>query len=352
MKNLIIPMGGKSSRFPNLRPKWMLTHPMSGDLMCVESIKGLNLYFFDKIYFTFLKTHEQDYQISKGLEKSLSKLDILDKVKFVILDEQTSSQSETVFKTIKKENITGFIFIKDSDSYFSVKLNDNDNQICYFNLNNIDNINARSKSYLQLDDNNIITNIVEKKVISPYFSVGGYGFKSAEEFCNYYLKIKDYSGECYISNVIFEMVLNSNIFIGTETSNFLDWGTLNDWQDYCNKFSTIFVDLDGTLVTNTSELIPPYIGEGKPLEENIKILRDKYNSGLCKIIITTSRTDEYREITIKELIKYDIKYHSLITGLPHCKRILINDFANSNPFPSANSINLERNTNTLKNYLK
>lgn len=53
MKNLIIPMGGKSSRFPNLRPKWMLTHPMSGDLMCVESIKGLNLYFFDKIYFTF-----------------------------------------------------------------------------------------------------------------------------------------------------------------------------------------------------------------------------------------------------------------------------------------------------------
>ena len=93
MKNLIIPMGGKSSRFPNLRPKWMLTHPMSGDLMCVESIKGLNLYFFDKIYFTFLKTHEQDYQISKGLEKSLSKLDILDKVKFVILDEQTSSQS-------------------------------------------------------------------------------------------------------------------------------------------------------------------------------------------------------------------------------------------------------------------
>ena len=25
--NLIIPMAGKSSRFPNMRPKWMLTHP-------------------------------------------------------------------------------------------------------------------------------------------------------------------------------------------------------------------------------------------------------------------------------------------------------------------------------------
>lgn len=345
-------MGGRSSRFPNLRPKWMLTHPMSGDLMCVESIKGINLDFFDKIYFTFLRSHQDDYQISNGLKKSLSKLNILNKVEFVILDEQTSSQSETVFNTIKKSNIKGFIFIKDSDSYFSVQLSNTNNQICYFNLNNIDNINARSKSYLELDDNNIITNIVEKKVISPYFSVGGYGFNSADEFCDNFLKIKDYTGECYISNVIFEMILNNNIFIGSETSNFLDWGTLNDWQDYCNKFSTIFVDLDGTLVTNTSELIPPYIGEGQPLEDNIKILRDKYESGLYKIIITTSRPDEYREITIKELAKYDIKYNTLITGLPHCKRILINDFANSNPFPSASSINLERNTNTLKNYLR
>ena len=42
MKSLIIPMAGQSSRFPDTRPKWMLTHPMSGDLMCVESLKGIN----------------------------------------------------------------------------------------------------------------------------------------------------------------------------------------------------------------------------------------------------------------------------------------------------------------------
>ena len=32
MKNLIVPIAGKSSRFPNIRPKWMLTHPKSGYL--------------------------------------------------------------------------------------------------------------------------------------------------------------------------------------------------------------------------------------------------------------------------------------------------------------------------------
>ena len=54
MKSLLIPIAGKSTRFPNTRPKWMLTHPKSGYFMGIESIRGINLDFFDKIYFTFL----------------------------------------------------------------------------------------------------------------------------------------------------------------------------------------------------------------------------------------------------------------------------------------------------------
>jgi hypothetical protein len=46
MKNLIIPMAGKSSRFPNMKPKWMLTHPMKNRFMGIESILGLNLRIF------------------------------------------------------------------------------------------------------------------------------------------------------------------------------------------------------------------------------------------------------------------------------------------------------------------
>lgn len=353
MKNLIIPMGGKSSRFPNTRPKWMLTHPMSGDLMCVESIKGINFDFFDKIYFTFLREHEESYNISNGLSKSIESLGISNKCEFVILEEQTSSQSETVYLTLKKCKISGFILIKDSDNYFKMNLNEKEliNQVCFFDLNNIDNINARSKSYLQMDSNRIITNIVEKKVISPYFSVGGYCFKSAEYFCDIFEKMMNLPGECFISNVIFEMILQGDIFTGKETSDFIDWGTLQDWRLYCKKFSTFFIDLDGTLITNTSHLIPPYIGQGKPLEENIEILRNLYKGGFCKIIITTSRPEEYRLSTIEELNKYDIKYDLLIMGLPHCQRVLINDFANSNPYPSAKSINIDRNTNTIKNYI-
>ena len=48
MKNLLIPAAGKSSRFPNMRPKWMLTHP-NGNMMFVESISGLDLSEFENI---------------------------------------------------------------------------------------------------------------------------------------------------------------------------------------------------------------------------------------------------------------------------------------------------------------
>ena len=43
MRSLVIPMAGKSSRFPNMRPKWMLTHPMSNRFMAIESILGLKV---------------------------------------------------------------------------------------------------------------------------------------------------------------------------------------------------------------------------------------------------------------------------------------------------------------------
>jgi len=76
MKSLIIPMAGKSSRFPNMRPKWMLTHPKQNRFMVIESISGLNLEFFDKVYFVVLREHEDTYQFSNGLFVEIAQLGI------------------------------------------------------------------------------------------------------------------------------------------------------------------------------------------------------------------------------------------------------------------------------------
>lgn len=348
-------MGGKSSRFPDMRPKWMLTHPSTGNMMCTESIRGLNIDFFDQIYFVFLKEHEDLYYSSRAIEKSIKNTpdlyERIDSIKTIILENPTGSQPETVYKAIIKENIDGFIYIKDSDGYFKSDIESEDNQVTYFDLSNINEINARSKSYIELDSNNRITNMVEKKVISSTFCVGGYGFKSSEDFCRYYEKIKNLQGECYVSNVIFEMILDGKVFIGNESSDFLDWGTLKSWNDYKSKFYTVFSDLDGTLISNTSHLIPPFIGEGKPLLKNIESLKKiKDNGGF--IVITTSRPEEYRDITESEINQYKIPCDILIMGLPHSQRLIINDFSKSNPYPSCFSVNIQRNSDEIDQYLK
>lgn len=350
MVSLLVPMAGKSTRFPNTRPKWMLSHPGSNRFMGIESITGLNLDFFEKIYFICLKEHESQYQFLNGFETELKKIGIGSKTEIILLDEKTDSQSETVFTAIKKKNITGFVFVKDSDNYFKVNLANQTNQICYFDLNEKDGINARNKSYLDLDTNGIVSNIVEKKIISSNFSVGGYGFSSAEEFCKTYENLKDIEGECYISNIIFEMLLSGKTFFGTCTSNYKDWGTIDDWNKYKQTYKTLFVDLDGTLVTNTSHQFPPYIGEGTPLQKNIDYINKLYSTGRVKIIITTSRPKEYYQKTIDELKDKKIPFDDIVMGLPHAQRILVNDFAKSNPYPSCSALNIPRNNDNLEDY--
>ena len=343
-------MAGRSSRFPNMRPKWMLTHPMTNRFMVTESILGLNLNFFDNIWFICLQEHEDKYQFMKGLVSELDEVGLRAKSNIVLLPEQTDSQSETVYTFLSGQELEGFVFIKDSDGFYRCDVEER-NQVAYFDLNDMDDINARTKSYIELDVNNVITNIVEKKVVSSTFSSGGYGFADAKEFCKTFEKLQDMDGECYISHIIFEMMLSGSTFYGTKTTDFKDWGTLDAWNKYKSQYKCLFVDIDGTLVTNSSIHFPPYVGSGDPLEDNIELLDDLHQQGKVKIILTTSRPERLRQLTLMELQTKGIPYDELIMGLPHCQRVVINDFARSNPYPSCSAINIPRNQNNLKEFL-
>ena len=340
-------MVGNSSRFPNVRPKWLLTHPKSG-FMGTESIKGLNLDSFDKIYFVAQKSHQEKYGFTEGFINEF--YEIKDKIEFVLLDHSTNSQPETVYECIQKVGIKGAILVKDSDNFFEANVKSDGNYVCYFDLNDRDDLNARNKSYLQFDVNGYISNIVEKKVVSSTFSVGGYGFDSADEFCEYFKSCVKLQPELYMSNVIFEMLLHDKKFTGIKTSDYEDWGTLVEWNNYKKTFKTLFIDLDGVLIENTSAYIAPFLGTGKPLEKNIKLLQDLDEKGRTCIIITTSRPYGSHDITVEELKRHKIPHEGLMMNLSHCQRIVVNDFANSNPFPSCSAINIKRDSDTLEEY--
>jgi len=327
----------------------MLSHPMTHRMMVTEAISGLNLDFFDNIYFICLQQHEDKYSFMKGFVAELDDAGLRAKSNIVLLPEQTDSQSETVYTFLSGYDLDGFIFIKDSDGFYRCDVEER-NQVAYFDLNDMDDINARTKSYVDLDVNDVVTNIVEKKVISSTFSSGGYGFADAKQFCKTFEKLQDMDGECYISHIIFEMMLSGSTFYGTKTTDFKDWGTLDAWNKYKSQYKCLFVDIDGTLITNSSHHFPPYIGSGEPIENNIDFLAELYEQGKTKIILTTSRPEKYRQLTVMELQTKGVPYDELVMSLPHCQRVIINDFARSNPYPSCKSINIPRNTDDLKEY--
>ena len=305
---------------------------------------------FNKIYFVCLKEHEDQFGFLKGFTEELDDAGLFSKTEFVFLPEQTKDQPQTVYNAIQQVGIKGPIVIKDSDNFFKVALTAG-NSVCYYDLNTSGLIKPKNKSYLMRDANGNISNIVEKQVISPYFCVGAYSFESAELFCQLLDSLPD-QGERYISNVIFQAILLGKLFEGKVVDNYVDWGTVEDWDRFKRSYATLFVDIDGTLVKNSSSHFPPYIGNSDPLDSNIEILRTLYSSGKFQIILTTSRPEKFRKTTIMQMNRVGMPFNHLIMGLYHSKRIIINDYSKSNPFKSCDSINLKRDSSELKDILR
>jgi len=98
MNTLIVPCAGKSNRFPNMKPKWMLTHP-DGELMIQKALSGLDLNIFDRIIITIVKPHCEKYEADIILKQVF---ETNKKVEICVLDDFTKCASETVFSTLEK----------------------------------------------------------------------------------------------------------------------------------------------------------------------------------------------------------------------------------------------------------
>tara|TARA_R110002012_G_scaffold297055_1_gene494865 strand:- start:3912 stop:4964 length:1053 start_codon:yes stop_codon:yes gene_type:complete len=350
MFTLMLPCAGSSTRYPNMRPKWSLTHP-NGRLMITQGISGIDLSDFDSICMAVLKTDLKKYKLRDAIYDSFKEFDL--DFKLLELDKPTTSQSETVSLMIDKLNIEGNIFIKDCDDYFSVEGLEPDT-VCVYSLQKLDEVIAKNKSYVDIDNNGYVKTIVEKRVISELFCCGGYSFSDANFFSNTFKKLKKSAEEeeIYVSHIIYQQLLDGYKFKIKQVDDYSDWGTLKDWNTYRSQYKTIFMDLDGVLVESSSEYFPPYWGTTDSIQENVSILNKLYESGKVRIIITTSRKSSYKIKTIEQLERLGIKYHDIIFDLLHCERILVNDYSKTNPYPTAKSCNLLRNSNQLGDLLK
>ena len=346
---LILPVAGKSSRFEGMRPKWLLTLP-NGELMIERSLSGIDLENISEIVLIMLEEHEQYINplfLKELLEKKAKNIP----VKIFKLSKGTPSQPATIssyLKTLKKDFS---FFVKDCDNYFQYKPQE-ENNVAYINLGSLKMVDAGSKSYINSNTFGEIELIAEKTIISDKFCCGGYGFYSSALFLKSYEELGgDNNSDLYVSHIIQKNLLEGITYHSYEAFEYEDYGTSNEFQNYSRTVKSIFSDFDGVLVKNSSKFDNPpwqYI----PIKENINYICNYLkNSPYSKLIITTSRPESEKENISNFLRKNDIKCHQIVTDLPHASRILINDFSKTNPFPSATSINIKRNSTNLSDYL-
>ena len=106
---VIIPCAGASSRFPNMRPKYLLTD-YAGRLM----IENAAANYIDKhrVTIVILKEHDERFMARKKLEEAFG-----NKIDIVVLDKPTTGPADTVYQAIKRGrvNVNSPLLIKDCD---------------------------------------------------------------------------------------------------------------------------------------------------------------------------------------------------------------------------------------------
>lgn len=345
MATLIIPCGGKSSRFPNMKPKWLLTHP-DGQLMIQKSLEGIDVSKFDRFIVTIILEHDEKYFASTILKQALKEFNNLE---ICVLDNFTSSASETVYQTLKKMNVVGGFVVKDSDNKVNYNLPDDlGNYIVSFNVTKHPNVgNLPGKSFLVVNNNGIILDIAEKKIISDNVCLGVYSFQSARLFKSAYESVMPlFEGrELFISRIVSYLINEGKYtFTAIEANHFEDWGTIKEWKDVQESHSTFFVDVDGVLLKNVGKYgIKNWDNSNIPIYENLEKLKKLYDNG-AQIVITTARPEKYRDCLEKMLSGFGIKPVAIVMGLNHAPRVIINDFAPTNPYPSCRAISIPRNS--------
>lgn len=348
---LLIPAAGKSSRFPGMRPKWMLTHP-DGKMMIEKVLEDFDYKSFKQTCVIILKDHCEKFEADLILNQAFG-----DSVKLIILDKDTDSCPETIYTAIKKDKIDGQIIIKDTDCLAIPEEIKNDNFVVGLQLTNQHSVkNIQNKSFIVKNDNNIMEDIVEKSIISNNICVGVYSLK-AKSFIDAYEKILNSSlmfntKELYVSHIISHLMINEKkVFHFIPAKKYIDWGTLEDWQAEKQKYKTYIFDIDGVVFYNYGKYgSKNWTNYLKPIEENVSLIKKMSNSG-HEIIFMTSRPKEYIKSIEEYFAKEKINYKTIITNCNHSQRIIINDFATTNPFPSCNSISIARNS-ILSNYIQ
>ena len=249
--NVIIPLCGKGERFAKsyINPK---------PLIKVHN-KEIIFYILDNIYND--TSIEKDVYIIINKNTNCTNIKEIihlkyQNVKFIDIIEETRGAAETIQIGINSiRNIIKYnnLFVLDGDNFYTINIFQlislNDNGIIYFKDDSI----IEQYSYIEIDKNDSVINIMEKSKISNNANTGAYFFKNIKEFMetSFYVIENNimFKNEFYMSVVIKNM-LDTSTFkaIEIEHESYVSLGTPELVNSYIDSTYGFLFDLDGTLI--------------------------------------------------------------------------------------------------------
>lgn len=244
MTTLVIPCMGRKL-FLGL-PQWISEFP-SGETLLENGLNNINLDIYDKIVVVIFKkdlTLPKSVEITKRIERNYPKLI------FCCLDTITQGPAETVYKAINRLKIRGKLIVKDVDAIFKFDFSSYENFIAGINITKYDSdvYNLLQKSFLVLNEQHQILDVIEKNIKSEFISMGMYGFHDVSMFKKAFEQLSDKTypiDKIYISHIISYLIGRyGEVFSYCELKYFYSYDSEHDWIKMLKKYETYIIDLE------------------------------------------------------------------------------------------------------------
>jgi len=345
-RTLLLPCAGRSSRYPGVRPKWMLTLP-EGALALARAAQSLPANSHDRIVAAVRADHEAQYGCVALLKRVFG-----DKIETIVLERETRGPADTVAEMIKRARIAGAIAIKDADSFFDPAPLPETAFVSVCDVRKAPQMsNIGAKSFAVVSTEGRVLKLIEKSLASNFVCVGLYGFDDAARFLDAFSH-SGRDGEIFVSHVMSRAINDGMMVRPHPVENLIDVGTLEDWRRHVRARGTIVTDIDGVVFRNHSRWFAPYWDDAdEPIEENVQVLREWAEEG-AQLVFMTARPEAYRARTEQTLRQLGLKPHALIMDCHHGRRFLVNDHAGTNPHPAAVAISIDRDSPSLSDHLR
>lgn len=334
--SVIFPIAGLGSRFDyKFKPFIYATDYTFIELAKQPFDKLKNYGYNPTYYFIFRESQEKDYNITSRLNE----LFLNDSIHCCIISD-TDGPLQTLQNAILKYNLSGNAFVCDCDHIIDIlplipeieTLNTFEVIIPTWTIQEHE---YHSFGKVKLNNNKIV-DFCEKEYMHSYDCIikgilGCYLFKELKNLL-YYPHYEN------ISSMLKDMCI-SNIPLNTiEITNAEFFGTPKQLQEFRfkrTKTYTIFIDIDGTLIHQTTkELLPGTLEQ-----------LNKWKLYGHKIILTTAIDTSLKDKLLDILNKYKIPYDQIITDLSPGPRYIINDRKPYLPYYNmAEGFNIDRNS--------